>query len=65
MTDSELMRLANQAGLEDSIVRDGEGGLANRYGLALNLLKADMLTNAEYTDILMESRTNFKRVRMA
>ena len=57
MTDSALMRLANQAGIEDSIVRDGEGGLANRYGLALMLLQSEMLTNAEYTDILMESET--------
>ena len=63
MTDSELLRLANQSGLEDSIVRDGEGGLANRIELARDLYRADMLTHAEWLNISKERP--FKRVRMA
>jgi len=41
MSDSELIELANDEGMEDMIVRDGEGGLANRQEI-INVLKGYM-----------------------
>jgi len=41
MSDSELIELANDEGMEEMIVRDGEGGLANRQEI-INALKGSM-----------------------
>jgi hypothetical protein len=37
LSDSELIELANDEGMEEMIVRDGEGGLANREEIILSL----------------------------
>ena len=41
MSDSELIELANDDGMEEMIVRDGEGGLANRQEI-IDALKGPM-----------------------
>ena len=53
MTDSELMRLANQHGLEQCIARDEDNGLANPQGLAHELYRAGLITEAERLEVVL------------
>jgi hypothetical protein len=46
LSDSELIELANDEGMEEMIVRDGEGGLANRK---------EIISSLKYTDGLKEA----------
>ena len=46
LSDAELIRMANQDGIEDMIVTDGEGGLVNRDEIINQLDSSFMGTNA-------------------
>ena len=46
LSDSELIELANDEGMEDMIVRDGEGGLANREEIISSLKSTNGLKEA-------------------
>jgi predicted transcriptional regulator len=58
MSDYELMSHAEDEGMEDMIVRDGEGGLANREEIIAALSEGNNLssTNQIYEMLLMQKR---------
>lgn len=56
-SDSELKKYANQAGIEDSIVLDGEGDIENRAEI-IKLLKADQVNETADTSTKVVSMTD-------
>jgi hypothetical protein len=50
ITDQEIIKLANQLGIEDSIVLDGEGGVANAEEMIALINKSEPLNEAHKLD---------------
>ena len=51
MSDSELIKLANHAGVEETVVIDGEGGLANRDEVIANLKEVGALDEVDTREL--------------
>jgi hypothetical protein len=49
MSDHALIKAANEAGIEEMVVMDGEGGLANREEV-IDHLKMDGMEGEDYDD---------------